>query len=155
MKKLLFVLLVALVATGVNAQTHKQRGKHKTKPVSVEQRVIGRHMLSLQWISWDYFGSCDIKRQADGTLTCKGEQLSKQNDDYLRIDGTIEIVDAKHLKFTGTIVMSIHHIQNGEECLREGTFDFVATGNRRYWRMQQMENPCDGCTDYVDIYFKR
>ena len=155
MKKLLLLVLVAMVATGVNAQTRKKNGQGNRKPMTTEQRVLGRHMLSLQWISWDYFGYCDIKKQADGTMTCKGEQLSKENDDYLRIDGTIEIVDAKHLKFTGTIAMRIYHINNGEECLREGTFDFVATDNRRYWRMQQMKNPCDECTDYVDIYFRR
>ena len=37
----------------------------------------------------------------------------------------------------------------------KGTFNFVATGNRKYWRMQEMENPVDECVDYIDIYFKR
>ncbi len=154
MKKLLFLLALTLLVTGVDAQTRKSR-KPAARQQTVEQRVIGRHMLSLQWISWDYFGYCDIKKQADGTLTCKGEQRSKENDDYLTIDGTIEIVDALHLKFTGTIVTKIYHIANGQPCVREGTFDFQSYEGRRYWRLMQKTNPCDECTDYVDIYFKR
>jgi len=151
----LLLSLVAMIAISVNAQTTKKVRQTAPRKQTVEQRVIGKHMLSLQWISWDYFGTCTIKRNSAGELECKGEQLSRENNDYLRLDGTIEIVDAKHLRFTGTIVSSIYHINNGEECLREGTFDFVSTEGRRYWRLQQMKNPCDGCTDYVDIYFKR
>jgi hypothetical protein len=38
--------------------------------------------------------------------------------------------------------------------MRSGTFHFKATGKRRYWRMQEMDNPCDSVTDYVDVYFR-
>ncbi|MBR4924192.1 MAG: hypothetical protein IKZ61_00390 [Prevotella sp.] len=158
MKKYLILLLLSCIALGASAQTKKkvtrQKAKVTQKARTPEQMVIGRHMLSLQWISWDYFGSCNITKEADGKLRCKGEQLSRENDDYLRIDGEITIVDAKHLIFNGTIASKIYHINGGKECLREGTFDFEATQNRKFWRLQQMENPCDPCTDYVDIYFK-
>ncbi len=155
MKKIILLTLILLLTIGVNAQTRKKVRRSAPRTQTVEQRVIGRHMLSLQWISWDYFGYCDIKRNSEGVLECKGEQLSKENDDYLRIDGTIEIVDALHLKFTGTIVSKIYHINNGQPCVREGTFDFQSYEGRRYWRLMQKINPCDECTDYVDIYFKR
>ncbi|MBR5687135.1 MAG: hypothetical protein IKX36_04170 [Prevotella sp.] len=159
MKKYLILLLLSFVVVGVNGQTKKRTTKRKAtvtqRARTPEQMVIGKHMLSLQWISWDYYGTCNITKQPDGTLRCKGEQLSRENDDYLRIDGEISIVDAKHLVFTGTIATKIYHINNGQECLREGTFDFESTQNRKYWRLQQMENPCDMCADYVDIYFKR
>lgn len=31
--------------------------------------------------------------------------------------------------------------------------NFTVAGQRRYWRMQEMNNPADNCCDYVDIYF--
>lgn len=157
---LMLLLVVAMTSVTMNDARTKRRGRTKAKTeqtaglTALERKVVGRHMLSLQWISWDYFGSVEIKKQADGTLTCKGEQLSRENDDYLKLDGTITIVDEKHLTFTGDIAMKVYHINNGEECLRQGTYEFIASGNRKYWRMQPITNPCDECADYVDIYFK-
>jgi hypothetical protein len=132
---------------------------------ALERKVVGKHMLSLQWISWKYFGYVNIKKEADGTLSCRGEQLARNckdadyecitNDDYIKLDGTIEIVDETHLVFTGDIREKIYHMNNGEEVLRQGTYNFVATGKRKYWRMQEMLNPVGDCADYIDIYFKR
>ena len=159
MKKLMILCLMLAVAFGANAQTKRRTPVKKTtttqRALTPEQKVLGKHMLSLQWISWDYFGTCNITKDDNGVLHCKGEQLSRENDDYLKINGTIEIVDANNLKFTGTIAMKIYHINGGKECLREGTFDFKATNGRKYWRIQQMDNPCDMACDYVDIYFKK
>lgn len=155
----MILCLMLAVAFGANAQTKRRTPVKKTtttqRALTPEQKVLGKHMLSLQWISWDYFGTCNITKDDNGVLHCKGEQLSRENDDYLKINGTIEIVDANNLKFTGTIAMKIYHINGGKECLREGTFDFKATNGRKYWRMQQMDNPCDMACDYVDIYFKK
>ena len=152
MRKIFIILIMLLVTVGAGAQTRKRTTTKRNNVIqrlqTPEQKLLGHHLLSLQWISWEYFGACDITKDEDGTLRCVGEQLSRENDDYLRLNGTISIVDATHFVFTGTI-------NGGEECLREGTFDFKATGKRRYWRLQQMTNPCDECTDYVDIYFKR
>ena len=159
MKKLMILCLMLALAFGADAQTKRRTPVKKTtttqRALTPEQKVLGKHMLSLQWISWDYFGTCNITKDDNGVLHCKGEQLSRENDDYLKINGTIEIVDANNLKFTGTIAMKIYHINGGKECLREGTFDFKATNGRKYWRMQQMDNPCDMACDYVDIYFKK
>ena len=159
MRKIFILLILLLVTAGADAQTRKRTTPKRNNVIqrlqTPEQKLLGHHLLSLQWISWEYFGGCDITKDEDGTLRCVGEQLSRENDDYLRLNGTISIVDATHFVFTGTIAMKIYHINGGEECLREGTFDFKATGKRRYWRLQQMTNPCDECTDYVDIYFKR
>ncbi|MCF0202561.1 MAG: hypothetical protein HUK08_04275 [Bacteroidaceae bacterium] len=121
-----------------------------------EKKLVGKHMLSLQWISWDYFGSCQITKEGDNNYRCVGEQLSRENQgDFVRIDGYLSVESEKHLVFNGKIVMKIYHINGGNECVREGTFNFVATGKRKYWRMQEMDNPCDQACDYVDIYFKR
>ena len=153
MKKLIILLMMLSVAVCTNAQ--KAKTKKPVKKQTTEQRVIGKHLLTLQWISWDYYGLCNITKEKDGTLKCVGEQLSKEDPgDYVRLDGTVEIVDKDHLKFTGTIAIRVHYNNNGNECLREGTFDFVTKPGRKYWRLQQMDNPCEGIVDYVDIYYK-
>ena len=48
----------------------------------------------------------------------------------------------------------VSHIAGGAECRRHGTFHFATKVGRKYWRMQEMDNPCDDATDYVDIYFR-
>ena len=120
---------------------------------ALERKVVGRHMLSLQWISWEYFGVCEIVKEGDGGLRCTGIQKSKENDDYLHIDGYIQIVSATHLIFTGSIEYKVYHLNGGEPYEKTGTFNFKATNGRKYWRAQEMEG-ADGVTDYVDIYFK-
>lgn len=134
-------------------RAHVSRIYNNSNLSPLERKVVGKHLLSLQWISWDYYGECVITKEADGTLRCVGRQDSRENDDYLAIDGVVTIVDESHLLFEGDIRIKVHHIKNGEEYVRSGSYDFVATGKRKYWRMQQINN--GECADYVDIYFKR
>ena len=115
--------------------------------------IEGKQMCSLQWISWKKFGSVTFKRNPDGTLNCTGGQKSTTTDDYLKLDGNITVVNPLHLKFTGKIITCVSHINNGKPVVREGEFNFTVAGQRRYWRMREMNNPKDGCCDYVDIYF--
>ena len=138
----------------VSAQYLRRKGAPSPGAASaLERKVIGRHMLSLQWISWDYFGTCNITKEADGRLRCVGEQLSKEHPgDYLKLDGYVSIVDAKHLIFDGDISIRVYHLNDGEPYTRSGQYDFVSTNNRKYWRAQNLEI-IDAC-DYVDIYFK-
>lgn len=159
-KKLIGALTLCLLlssAFGITAEAKKKsrRAKAKTTATTTEQKVLGKHMLSLQWISWDYFGEVNIFKDDAGRIRCMGRQESRENDDFVSLDGIITIVDAKHLKFDGNITTKVYHINNGQAVIREGEFDFVAKDNRKYWRLQQMKNPADSCIDYVDIYFKR
>ena len=117
------------------------------------KNIEGKHMCSLQWISWKKFGSVTLKMNSDGTLTCTGGQKSTSTDDYLKLDGEITVVNPLHLKFNGKITTCVSHINNGKPVVREGEFNFTVVGQRRYWRMSEMNNPKDGCCDYVDIYF--
>ena len=118
------------------------------------KNILGKHMCSLQWISWKQFGSVTISQDPDtGALHVKGGQKSKTNSDYLDIDGTLTIVNPLHLKFEGEIITCVDYINNGKPVKRKGTYNFTVAGQRRYWRMQEMTNPDDGCCDYVDIYF--
>jgi hypothetical protein len=115
--------------------------------------LLGRHRLSLQWISWDYFGAANVT-QRGGVLYLKGSQKQRGGTDFLTVDGIITSVDAKEFSFTGKIIMQISHINGGKPCVRDGDFTFRITGKRKYWRMREIDNPCDEAADYVDIFFR-
>ena len=117
------------------------------------RNILGKHMCSLQWISWKDFGTVTISQDSGKTIHVKGGQKSKTNSDYLDIDGTLTVVNPLHLKFEGEIITCVDYINNGKPVKRKGTYNFTVAGQRRYWRMQEMTNPDDGCCDYVDIYF--
>ena len=120
---------------------------------SAAQMLLGKHRLSLQWISWDRFGTATVTNRA-AVYSVKGEQKGRGNIDYVRIDGMIVSIDSKQFVFEGSIVTRISHINGGEPCTRQGDFTFRITGKRKYWRLMEMDNPCDTATDYVDIYFR-
>lgn len=121
-------------------------------------RLVGEHMLTLQWLRWgDLSGAGKVVvEDAGDTLPMRGEQrgTGENADDYVRLDGRIVAASREGFVFEGEILTRVHHIANGSECRRSGTFTFKATGKRRYWRLQEMDNPCDSATDYVDVYFR-
>ena len=117
------------------------------------KNILGRHMCSLPWISWKDFGTVTISQDSDKIIHVKGGQKSKNNSDYLQIEGTLTVLNPLHLQFTGEIITCVNHINNGKPVKRKGTYNFTVAGQRRYWRMQEMTNPDDPCYDYVDIYF--
>ena len=121
-------------------------------------RLVGEHMLTLQWLGWGDLSGAGrlVVEDAGDTLPMRGEQRgSGENaNDYVRIDGRVVAASRDGFVFEGTILTRVHHIANGAECRRSGTFTFKATGKRRYWRLQEMQNPCDSATDYVDVYFR-
>lgn len=125
---------------------------------AAKARLVGDHLLTLQWLGWgDLSGAGRLRVEDRGdNLAASGEQLgSGENDgDYLRISGRIVSASRDGFVFEGDIAIRVHHNAGGAECKRSGTFHFKATGKRRYWRMQEMDNPCDGVTDYVDVYFR-
>lgn len=117
-----------------------------------KQKLLGKHMFSLQWISWDYFGEAKVVDD-NGLLRITGRQDSRENSDFVTIDGVIESVDAREFAFVGKIVTQVSYINDGKPCERDGKMTFRITGSRKYWRLAQIDNPCDEVADYVDIYF--
>ena len=99
-------------------------------------------------------GTAEIKYLGDNKYSIVGEQRNPDNSDYLKINGTLEPISDKKLTFEGTIESRIEHLNQGQACVKEGIKIFESTKNRKYWRMQDMEN-CEGgmVLDYVDIYF--
>ncbi len=146
-----FIVLCLLFA-GLCITTFGQ-DKTVVNSAAAKTLLLGKHKLSLQWISWDYFGAATVTDNG-GIFRLKGEQKSREDSDYLKIDGTVTRIDAKEFTFNGEITMQISHINNGEPCTRTGEMTFRITGKRKYWRLQEMKSPCDVTTDYVDIYFK-
>lgn len=150
MKKLLSLFLVLGFVTFAAGQ-EPTRVDNSAAP----DMLLGRHKLSLQWVSWDYFGVAIVTNRR-GVYSITGEQKARgeKSTDFVKIDGTITSVDPKEFQFHGTIITQVSHINGGKPCTRDGEFTFKITGKRRYWRLQQMDNPCDPVTDYVDIYFR-
>jgi hypothetical protein len=92
--------------------------------------------------------------EKNGTLFIKGEQRGRKTDEYVTIDGRIAEVSAKEFTFIGRIVTKVDINNNGKPCVREGAMTFHITRNRRYWRLKEMDNPCEQIVDYVDIFFR-
>lgn len=112
------------------------------------ERLLNNSGVTLQWLwsakrgKMNAIDDNDVVRlegtQAnfEGTLKVKGEVVSIGRDSFV-LRGTILILDAP---------------DKGRRCERTGDYEFKATGNRKYWRLQQME-ACGGLTDYVDIFY--
>ena len=150
MRKYLVVLFViAFLSASVQAQ--------RTEVIDTQfaRMLLGRHKLSLQWVSWNYFGVATVTNRR-GVYSIKGEQRGSGRDagNYVTIDGRVTTISSDHFRFDGKIVTRVSHINGGAPCVREGEYTFKITGKRRYWRLQEMDSPCDTATDYVDIYFR-
>ncbi len=128
----------------------------ETIDTSMHGLIVGRHPLTLQWISWDKPGYVHIKPATGDWYSIEGEQKSATGNNYVRIEGKIKPVSQKELFFEGRIETLIESINGGKPCLKKGEQIFLSTKGRKYWRLQNMLN-CEGnmVTDYVDIYFKK
>lgn len=124
----------------------------ETVPAALENKLEGNHNLRLQWISDTKFGKVEIAKIGDGKYECYGSQTGEGND-HLKIEGVLNVVNEKHLVFTGIIECEISHIHHGIKYIRNGVMDFENTKNRKFWRLQQMEN--GDCVDYVDIFIDK
>ena len=95
-----------------------------------------------------------MSRTRAANIVSKGEQKGRGSTDFVTVDGVITRIDAKEFKFDGKVVTQVSHINGGKPCERTGELTFRITGTRKYWRMQQIDNPCDAVADYVDIFFR-
>ena len=147
-------LLLAFSLTSALAQITSPLDKTVVNDSSAGKQLIGKHKFQLHWISWDKwkeFGDLTvIDRQ--GSFLIKGRQT--KGADYLEIEGAVLKVEAKEFTFRGKIVTRVSYKNGGQPCEREGEKVFKMTGRRKYWRLQQMQSPCDETTDYVDIFLR-
>ena len=137
----------------------KSDDKNKLKTVinsmTAKEKLLGTHRFSIQWISWDYFGKAAVTEK-EGVLYISGEQKSKENDDFIKMEGVITEVNEKNFVFDGMITAKIYHLNAGKPYERKGKMTFRISLGRSYWRLREMENPAGGgVVDYVDIFFDR
>ncbi|MEO6589285.1 MAG: hypothetical protein ABIP06_08270 [Pyrinomonadaceae bacterium] len=147
-----FILTIFLILLAFGASIFAQL-KTDINSVKAKNLLLGKHKLSLQWISWDYFGTAMVMNKR-GVFYLKGKQKSRKDSDFVEVDGIITEINDKDFKFNGTVTMQVSHINNGKPCERTGVMTFAITGKRKYWRLQEIKSPCDVTTDYVDIYFR-
>lgn len=127
---------------------------------AAEQKVLGNHPLTLQWLGFGEgpTGTAKIYRKGEDILV-DGEQRYRGREDsgYLTLKGKLRILNERELEFEGTIVTQSTSINGGKPYTREGKYLLKAWGKRQYWRMQNMTQP-DGestVTDYIDIFFAK
>jgi hypothetical protein len=140
-----WLFLVAIPALAQDAKTI-------TNDEAAKKLLLGEHKLSLQWL--DKAPGKVIVTDKNGMLTMTGEAKEQKGGGYVRIDGVITEVAAKTFKFRGKITTLVSHIADGKACDRNGEYNFLIKGPRAFWRMQEINNPCDEAADYVDIYWK-
>ena len=138
-------LLFALVSVTALAQT-----VINDKPAAA--KLLGTHPLTLQWVTFDSTKGSVTITDTNGTYKLKGEQKGKDNNS-LTIDGEVTTINGRDFSFKGKIVTRVSYINQGNPCVRDGTFLFRISGARQFWRMREQQNPCDEAADYVDIYF--
>ncbi len=151
------IAILSLLVTGLCLPATSVQAKTIVTSQSAKKLLLGRHLFSLQWISWRRFGVARVYDK-NGTLYVTGYQRGfkgKGKNDYVRMRGRIERLDRRSFVFNGTIVTRVYHINGGRPCVRHGRMVFHITGRRRYWRLKSIKNPCDNAADYVDIHFKR
>lgn len=114
------------------------------------ERLRRNSGLTLQWISFESSERGHVRvSDADGFVHLNGAQ--RHGEASVELDGDVTRIERDRFFFRGRIAIR-NAPDPGRDCLRDGELEFRITQNRRYWRLQQMEQ-CDGLTDYVDIYF--
>jgi hypothetical protein len=120
---------------------------------AAEKLLLGKHNLTLQWVGWEIPGSALVEKRG-ALLHIKGEQSDQKEGNFLQMEGEIVKVMSRSFQFRGVINTKVSFLNNGNECRREGLYTFSITGKRRYWRMVEMQNPCEDVVDYVDLYLR-
>lgn len=150
LRRIIVVSIFTLLLCSISLAQSKTRIEDK----AAANKLLGRHLFSLQWISWDYFGRATVTNKR-GVYHLKGEQKGRGNSDFVQVEGVITKITAKEFWLDGKVTTQISHINGGKPCVRDGEdIVFRITGTRKYWRMAEMDNPCDQAADYVDIYFR-
>jgi hypothetical protein len=156
MRGLILLFTLTFCSLSANAQSSNSNALPKTQVNSASGRsqLLGPHKFQLHWISWnrwkDFASLTVVERQ--GKLLIKGRQ--QKAGDYLEIDGFASQIEDRQFNFEGTIITRVSYKNNGNPCRRDGTMTFKIVGKRRYWRLQEMQSPCDETTDYVDIFLR-
>ena len=147
-----FVAVLALALLALPLPAAPPEAPTSVKDATALRRLHKNSGMTLQWISFDSAkrGHVAVTTKS-GLVHLHGTQQSPNSTARVTLDGDVVAIDARSFTFRGQIVIT-DAPDVGRNCVRDGDFEFRATGKRRYWRLQQMET-CDKLTDYVDIYY--
>jgi len=152
MKKLLAALALSIAATSAPAAPPAPGERTIVNDRTALNRLRRNSGITLQWISFESPGRGFVVAQMNGGLLhLNGSQSARSGNGRVTIDGDVIRINPRSFFFRGRIVIT-DTPDRGRNCVREGTYEFRATNQRRYWRLQDFE-ACDGLADYVDIYF--
>jgi hypothetical protein len=144
-------MMVAVMFAALAPASHAQQ-----KTASTDVLREGAHMFSVQWISWDNLkqaGTAQIHKKEGDLYNITGQQGSKDGLSFVTIDGTLQVTSPTELLFKGTIRTQVSDENQGKVCEKTGTYHFLSTQGRKYWRLQEMNNCDNASVDYVDIFF--
>ena len=154
MKTIFASLALILAATGAAAQTSVPAPGERTivNDRTALNRLRRNSGITLQWIGFETAQRGHLVAQMNGGLLhLSGSQRARTGGGRVTLDGDVLRINPRSFTFRGRIVIT-DAPDPGRNCVRDGTYEFRATGQRRYWRLQDFE-ACDGLADYVDIYF--
>lgn len=119
---------------------------------AMADKLLGEHVFNLQWIDTPP-GTAKVEDKG-GVLLLTADQRAEVKGNYATIKGVITHVSAKTFTVDGEIITRVDYVAEGRKCARRGKWTFRITGKRKYWRLKEMENPCEGggTVDYLDIY---
>lgn len=117
---------------------------------NTEKSLLGTKKFGVQFI-WDGYGEALISKEKE-TIQFDGKQYSNDKSEYLLMKGDITIINDKKISFKGSIDLFT------KDCCgiiqEKGTFTFLKSGQRKYWRLQERGKLCDiyKCSYYIDIF---
>jgi hypothetical protein len=149
------VLLAFVLPTATFAEQVDQDPSTEIVDAGAAKKLLGKRALTLQWITFEAKtkGAVDVSNDG-GVYRITGEQRDAKGN-FVTVEGQITKIEKTQFFLRGKIVTRVDHIAGGEPCPREGTFRFHIKGARKFWRLQEMQNLCEGgnLVDYVDVHF--
>jgi hypothetical protein len=118
----------------------------------LKTQLVGQHKFRLQWVDFNPTGVATVTDDK-GLLRLTARQKNNKGD-WVELDGIILNVSEREFVLRGKARHQVSHINAGKPCEREGTLTFAIKASRPWWRMQEMDSPCDGLTDYYDVFVK-
>lgn len=162
----IIVLFLFLLSTSFNAIGQKKYTHNEPMPTDItipsnestaelRAKFIGTHKITLQWLQTvdrDNAGSITVK-DSDGQLLVEGyqEETNGLHKNFMRLKGTISIIDETTLLFNGKIEIRVDYTNRGNMSVREGYYIFKKMGKRKYYRLQKGRDVFDQ-VEYIDIY---
>jgi hypothetical protein len=140
LSKIKLIIVFALASLFIEGQTAS----------AMQKNLFGKKKMGIQFI-WDGYGTAEIKK-IENKITIEGSQYSKDKNEHCLISGELTIASPTKLIFAGTIKIFT------KDCCGEidttGTFTFVKSGKRKYYRLQEFDSLCSQytCAYYLDIF---